>query len=340
MNTSAGLSSYARFTLADFGRMGERYGFRYELPDRIDTRLSPEQLCLMEGNIQEYALQSGLTLITSSVVAHQRYSATSLQPPGFSIAILLQGSAQARFAKGSDIQVLPGAAMSAWCDASVPMTAVHPGGQRLRGLNLSVGSPDQLTDTHLAEVLAGQLKTSGNQLRNWEIPDYLSHSIDALVSDFWHGSYGEIMREGLALQLLGHALSVDPRSQKTLVSVTARDRLLLRRVSDYLYNSPGESHSLAELSRLACMSSTSLRTKFREVYHMSVFDWLRERRMDVAREGLLQGWSVQHAAHYVGFRHATNFTTAFRRKYGISPRDMLRQEGIVDLESEISMVVV
>ena len=52
-----------------------------------------------------------------------------------------------------------------------------------------------------------------------------------------------------------------------------------------------------------------------------MFSWLRE-RLEVARQHLAQGWSVQQAAHFVGYRHATNFATAFRERYGVAPSEL------------------
>ena len=45
-------------------------------------------------------------------------------------------------------------------------------------------------------------------------------------------------------------------------------------------------------------------------------------RLQLACEQLRQGCSVQQAAHFVGYRHATNFATAFRARYGIAPSEL------------------
>ena len=94
---------------------------------------------------------------------------------------------------------------------------------------------------------------------------------------------------------------------------------MLQRVIDCLQASPAADHRLEDLARVACMSPSSLRLKFQQVHHCSVFAWLRERRLQLACEQLRQGCSVQQAAHFVGYRHATNFATAFRTRYGIAP---------------------
>lgn len=67
------------------------------------------------------------------------------------------------------------------------------------------------------------------------------------------------------------------------------------------------------------MSPSSLRSKFRQRYGCTLFDYLRDCRLALARRYLLEGHSVQQAAWMCGYQHATNFATAFRRHYGISP---------------------
>ena len=73
---------------------------------------------------------------------------------------------------------------------------------------------------------------------------------------------------------------------------------------------------------LAAMSPSSLRSKFRQRYGCTLFDYLRDCRLALARRYLLEGHSVQQAAWMCGYQHATNFATAFRRPYGISPGDV------------------
>ena len=53
-------------------------------------------------------------------------------------------------------------------------------------------------------------------------------------------------------------------------------------------------------------------------------DYLRDCRLEHARGYLLEGYSVQQAAWMSGYQHATNFSTAFRRRYGFSPGDLLK----------------
>jgi AraC-like DNA-binding protein len=89
-----------------------------------------------------------------------------------------------------------------------------------------------------------------------------------------------------------------------------------------LEQSPEQEYTLGQLATLAAMSQSSLRSKFRQRYGCTLFDYLRDCRLELARRFLLEGHSVQQAAWMSGYQHATNFSTAFRRRYGISPGEL------------------
>ncbi len=75
------------------------------------------------------------------------------------------------------------------------------------------------------------------------------------------------------------------------------------------------------LAREAGMSLPSFKTKFHEVTGQTVFGYLTEKRLERARFGIeQQGWSVIEAAWFSGYRHPTNFSAAFRRRFGFSPK--------------------
>ena len=103
-------------------------------------------------------------------------------------------------------------------------------------------------------------------------------------------------------------------------SLSQRDRQLLERVRERLRDAPGEDHTLEALAKLACMSPSTLRAKFQAAYRQSGVQLAaRAAQLEVKRQHLAQGWSVRRAAHFVGYRHATNFATAFRGRCGVAP---------------------
>ena len=94
---------------------------------------------------------------------------------------------------------------------------------------------------------------------------------------------------------------------------------------DRLAAEPQHDYTMTALAGLAAMSPSSLRSKFKAVYGQTVFEFLKARRLELARGYLEQGYSVQQAAHFTGYRHATNLTAAFRRRYGLPPSQLVRR---------------
>jgi AraC-like DNA-binding protein len=80
--------------------------------------------------------------------------------------------------------------------------------------------------------------------------------------------------------------------------------------------------SLEALAREAGLSETTLKRGFRQVYGTTVFDHLRTLRMERARELLQSGQAtVIEAATLVGYSNPSNFAAAFRRQFGLNPKE-------------------
>ena len=85
----------ARFTVADFNRMGGPAGFSYRLPAGT-PRADHDALCIAEGRVEEHQIRPGVTLVVSDLQVHHHYEATSFMTPRFSAIIMLQGQARAQ----------------------------------------------------------------------------------------------------------------------------------------------------------------------------------------------------------------------------------------------------
>jgi AraC-like DNA-binding protein len=83
--------------------------------------------------------------------------------------------------------------------------------------------------------------------------------------------------------------------------------------------------SIEVLSRTAMMSSTKLKTKFKTVYGMKLYEFYNRNRLGKAKEMLQSGkYSVKEVGHDIGFSNLSNFAKAFRKEFGILPNEMLR----------------
>lgn len=84
--------------------------------------------------------------------------------------------------------------------------------------------------------------------------------------------------------------------------------------------------TLASLSRQVGLNRSRLSHDFKARFGMTVYDYVTEIRMEQASVMLRNpGVSIGHVAEALGYTHARNFSQAFRRYFGVSPRAARQQ---------------
>jgi AraC-like DNA-binding protein len=74
------------------------------------------------------------------------------------------------------------------------------------------------------------------------------------------------------------------------------------------------------IAREAGISASGLQQLLRRAEGKSVFEYVRDQRLQRAREALKAGdISVQEASHLAGYSNPANFATAFRKRFGVVP---------------------
>lgn len=95
----------------------------------------------------------------------------------------------------------------------------------------------------------------------------------------------------------------------------------IRDLHDFLLTDQAFDLTLDELARQAGTNPNTLQKHFRAVYHTTIFDFLRQQRLQRARTALERdGVTVAQAALLAGYTSAANFATAYRRRFGIPPK--------------------
>ncbi len=104
---------------------------------------------------------------------------------------------------------------------------------------------------------------------------------------------------------------------------------LFYRALNLLEENLAQPLSLVELAHRVGTNERKLTELFRHHVGMTVFDFLSDRRLEVARQLLENGGlQVRQIAERVGYQNPGDFTRAFRRHYGVTPRDYRRGLGI------------
>lgn len=91
---------------------------------------------------------------------------------------------------------------------------------------------------------------------------------------------------------------------------------------DILQRDLAKSPSLQELAHQVGTNEKRLTELFRNATGLPVFTWLREERVLLACRLLVESeLDIQQIADQVGYGSASNFTTMFRERIGVTPRD-------------------
>lgn len=127
--------------------------------------------------------------------------------------------------------------------------------------------------------------------------------------------------EGRAIEILTEAFASLAGSPGLAAELRPRDDRRVRELRAFLDEQPATDLSVEEMAARVGTNPSTLQRNFRAAFGMSVFEYLRERRLQKAREALEQGGvSVARAAEIAGYASAANFATAYRRRFGLSPR--------------------
>jgi len=83
--------------------------------------------------------------------------------------------------------------------------------------------------------------------------------------------------------------------------------------------------TIAYLAEQAGMGETKLKLLFKQYFGNAVFTYLRNKRMIIAGELIGGKKTIKEIARITGFKHVTNFSTAFTTYYGMAPGKYRKQ---------------
>lgn len=99
-----------------------------------------------------------------------------------------------------------------------------------------------------------------------------------------------------------------------------KERILFAR--DYLLTHLDAPPSLLQLAAIAGINEFKLKRGFKELFNHTVFGYLAEVRLEMARRALLQKQkNVTQIAFELGYASLQHFSAAFKKKFGVSPRE-------------------
>lgn len=145
----------------------------------------------------------------------------------------------------------------------------------------------------------------------------------------YHGSIKYSYLESKVLELLTlwleQAFSTYDSATTSLQVAASEDIDRIYHAKDILTRQLDNPPCLVDLAHQVGLNDCTLKRQFRQVFGTTVFGYLHHYRMEQARILLMENrLSISMIARTVGYNNPCSFSTAFRKKFGVSPRAMQR----------------
>lgn len=320
-----------KLLVGDFLR---RDGVKLDSPDDSLTAADT----LIEGRFFQHELREGLFLHVSDAVEERAFTATSSLSAGLSCIFFLDGSVDLKMgdrdfhfqgAKGGRVEGT--AIMNA---RSELFQRKSLGGQRLRHLVVSA-SPEWLDLEGLEEsgLEGANTRSFSDHLANfrWTATPRTVELLHQIVApSSLTPALRKLYLESRTVELISETLAAITKST-TIVSVgsilTQQDKIRLERAKEFIAANLNASINMQVISRAAGINSSGLQKIFKLCEGMSVFEYIRQNRLQHAFALLVSGEAnILTASLVAGYSRPENFTTAFRRQFNITPRQAVKRQ--------------
>jgi AraC-like DNA-binding protein len=132
--------------------------------------------------------------------------------------------------------------------------------------------------------------------------------------------------EARALDWLATLLAPSPA--RPVDRLPRRELERIHEARDILLARPARPPTLAELAASVGTNEFTLKRNFKRVFGRPPYAFLLAHRLDAARRMLVEtDRSIKEIAAAIGYAHASHFSTAFRRQFGVTPLQQRERAG-------------
>ncbi|WP_391571244.1 helix-turn-helix transcriptional regulator [Cohnella sp.] len=162
---------------------------------------------------------------------------------------------------------------------------------------------------------AGKIRPIGDSLA-------LKRAVHDLAASPYRGALKRLYMESKIMEIIVLAFEEPMRGSEPVRGtwLKKRDIERLHATKQLIVDCIENPLSLKELARAAELNESKLKKGFKELFGMTVFEYVRDRRLEKGATFILTGqMNVGEAAVAVGYSNPSNFSAAFRKKYGCKP---------------------
>jgi AraC-like DNA-binding protein len=146
--------------------------------------------------------------------------------------------------------------------------------------------------------------------------------VNAMFAAPYAGAGRTLYLESCALALLAAQFNAAESRSSDNAKLPSERALAAARA--YLDAHLGDPPTTMELARICGMNDFTLKRGFKAAFGITIFGYVRQRRMERAASDLHAGMSVAEASFQAGYECPRCFADAFRRHYGLLPSEVTR----------------
>jgi len=167
--------------------------------------------------------------------------------------------------------------------------------------------------------------------RSHLISPQIFRAVQDLLECPYAGNIKRLYLEAKLMELLAHQLfqvqgTGKGRQQQRY---SKADIEQLHFVREKIISDLTKHHSIDELSYLSHMNRTKLQAGFKELFGVTIHDFIVEQRMNLAYKLLTESyahyWNISEIAGKVGYQRSNHFSAAFKKRFGLSPSSFLKK---------------
>lgn len=271
------------------------------------------------GTLDAIPVKRGVSVLISAIRCEVDGGTCGVMPESSSVLMPLKGSTlTAQLSGWEDVTLKPFQSILVNIAGSATLTGRVRAGQEFHKVVVQ-WDPHQISDPRLKDVALAMTQTTC--IQPIALPPETWRRARSLLENASDPVVRKLKAESLAVEVIATVLSTQ-RAEMDAIGpcMSLRDQTALYQARDVILRDPFEPHSLSSLARESGMSVAAFKRKFPSLFGRSPIAYLRDTRLDRACMGLEgEGWSVSYAAQQAGYGHLSNFSTAFRRRFGMPP---------------------
>lgn len=170
------------------------------------------------------------------------------------------------------------------------------------------------------KVLAGRSVTLSD--RNMLIDLPMQQAIQAVVNCRYKDDLKKMFLLSKAIEILVMQAEAFNETQvaRNVHAKTDRDKERIMYARDYLVQHLDAPPTISELAKVTGINEFKLKQGFKELFKTTVFGYLSDTRLALAKDDLREKKkSMNEIARQLGYSSVQHFSSAFKKKYGITP---------------------